>query len=135
MSRALPLGRRDFLLARLRPVLAARLDPGSQSAGVSVTSEGASPPPWARSPQRRRVALPTVTLRAQVDRFACLAAAGQLCTVCVERCPEPGALTLSGLYPVVDPARCTGCGACEPACPSPTPAMRVLPVLPPQRSA
>lgn len=135
MSRDLPLGRRDFLLARLRPVLAGRVAAASAPSGLAAAEESAPAPPWARPSARRRVALPTMSFRATVDRFSCLAGAGQLCSVCVERCPEPGALHLDGLYPVVDGDRCTGCGACEPACPAPSPAIRVLPLIPSPRTS
>jgi ferredoxin len=136
MSGTLPVGRRDFLFARLRPVItgstptsgATPPPAADESGGVAV--EVAPPPPWAASRSRARRALPQLDLRAQLDRFACLASVGQVCTVCVERCPEPGAIRLEGLYPIVDDSRCTGCGACEPACPAPTTAIRVLPKLP-----
>lgn len=135
MSRDLPLGRRDFLLARLRPVFAGRVAAGPvQAEALAADGEAAPAPPWARPSARRRVALPSMSFRATVDRFSCLAGAGQVCSVCVERCPEPGALTLDGLYPVVDGDRCTGCGACEPACPAPSPAIRVLPLIPSKRT-
>ncbi|MCA9532928.1 MAG: 4Fe-4S binding protein [Myxococcales bacterium] len=131
MSRSLPLGRRDFLMARIRPVLAGRVEASSpDGSAVSPTVEEPPPPPWASAHPRVRRALPQLELRAQLDRFACLASSSQVCTVCVERCPEPGAITLDGFLPIIDEARCTGCGACEPACPAPTTAIRVLPRLP-----
>jgi heterodisulfide reductase subunit A-like polyferredoxin len=43
----------------------------------------------------------------------------QVCTVCVERCGERGAIRLEGLYPMIDAALCTGCGDCASACPAP----------------
>jgi len=135
MSRDLPLGRRDFLLARLRPVLAGAVTAAATHTDSGPVIDAPLAPPWARSSARRRVPLPTMAFLATVDRFTCLAGAGQLCSVCVERCPEPGALTLDGLYPMVDSERCTGCGACEPACPAPSPAIRVLPRLPSKRTS
>ena len=37
---------------------------------------------------------------------------------CVRACPFPGAIWMnSNLIPEIDPAVCTGCGLCEPACP------------------
>ncbi len=48
---------------------------------------------------------------------------------CVERCPVPGALRLDAGRPIVDPARCTGCGVCLHVCPAPAPAFIILPAL------
>ena len=129
MSGTLPLGRRDFLFARLRPVITGSTAASHADATARAAAEVAPPPPWAAARSRARRVLPQLDLRAQLDRIACLASVGQVCTVCVERCPEPGAIRLDGLYPSVDEALCTGCGACEPACPAPTTAIRVLPRL------
>ena len=78
--------------------------------------------------KRRRVIGPAV-----VDLDICLLANGQECTTCIRACPYE-AITLQevagGLSakPAVDLAKCTGCGACELACPtSPRPAIRVVP--------
>ena len=78
--------------------------------------------------KRRRVIGP-----ARVDLDICLLANGQECTTCIRACPYE-AITLhevaGGLSakPAVDLAKCTGCGACELACPtSPRPAIRVVP--------
>ena len=51
------------------------------------------------------------------------------CTSCHARCPYPGeALRLEEGRPVVDAARCTGCGLCAFACPVPEGAITVEPV-------
>jgi thioredoxin reductase len=39
------------------------------------------------------------------------------CGACVQVCPEPGALSMSGKLALVDPARCKGHGECVSACP------------------
>lgn len=67
--------------------------------------------------------------QALLQRHDCLAWRGTTCTACVERCPVPGALRLEVGKPVVDPARCTGCGTCLQVCPAPSPAFIILPAL------
>ena len=39
------------------------------------------------------------------------------CGACVDVCPEPGALSMSGKLAMVDPTRCKGHGECVSACP------------------
>ena len=39
------------------------------------------------------------------------------CGACVDACPEPGALTMSGKLALVDPLRCKGHGECVSVCP------------------
>lgn len=69
------------------------------------------------------------------DKQACIAAnEGTHCTVCSRHCPQK-AITLIPLdpknpsgasIPVVDQAKCTGCGACEHLCPArPMPGLHV----------
>ena len=57
----------------------------------------------------------------------CLAYEGTGCTVCVERCPVPGALVLEQGLPRVVPAVCTGCNVCHEVCPAPGQAIRLVP--------
>jgi len=60
--------------------------------------------------------LPQVALI--LDRF-CLAWQGSFCSVCVERCPEPGAILTEKGKPRVNPDLCTGCKICHDVCPAP----------------
>jgi ferredoxin len=53
-----------------------------------------------------------------LDRF-CLAHQGSFCSVCVERCPEPGAILTEMGKPRVNPELCTGCKICHEVCPAP----------------
>jgi ferredoxin len=72
---------------------------------------------------------------AQFDRGSCLPwVSNEPCSVCEEFCPTspkairlvPGDAPGSPARPVLDPARCNGCGACEHACPlGPRPAVTV----------
>lgn len=57
---------------------------------------------------------------------ACLATT-TMCTVCVERCPRPGAIVTVGRTPRIVDAACDGCGRCIAACPAPTLAIGLTP--------
>lgn len=57
------------------------------------------------------------------------------CSLCVERCPEPGALHASQIIPMVVPEVCTGCGICQQVCPAPENAVLMLPRRTPESSA
>ncbi|MBI5396555.1 MAG: 4Fe-4S binding protein [Verrucomicrobia bacterium] len=76
--------------------------------------------------KRRRVIGP-----AKVDLETCLLANGQDCTACIRACPYEALKVLSDGFdtrPELILARCTGCGACETACPvRPHRAIRVVP--------
>lgn len=67
--------------------------------------------------------------RAVIGAQDCLAHRGSSCSVCVERCPVPGALRLERGRPVIDASRCTGCGVCQHVCPAPRNAVIILPAL------
>lgn len=69
---------------------------------------------------------------ARVLAFNCIARTG--CVSCVEHCRVPGALELVGIKPVVNEDICTGCGDCRGVCPAPSPAIEILPKLPPRNS-
>jgi Pyruvate/2-oxoacid:ferredoxin oxidoreductase delta subunit len=62
----------------------------------------------------------------RVIASACLAATTS-CSVCVERCPVPGAIAVADHRPRVVAARCTGCGICIQRCPAPVLAFELEP--------
>lgn len=76
--------------------------------------------------KRRRVIGP-----AKLDLDVCLLANGQDCTACIRACPYDALEVFSDGFdtrPALTLARCTGCGACETACPvRPQRAIRVVP--------
>lgn len=63
---------------------------------------------------------------AMVDRGRCLVRGG--CFTCSERCPEGAITPLFGSEIRVSASRCSGCGACEHACPVEPKAIRVVSV-------
>lgn len=58
---------------------------------------------------------------------SCVTLEGHECGDCVVACPIPGAIAERGGRPVVDVARCTGCGVCEHVCPTEPPSIVVEP--------
>jgi MinD superfamily P-loop ATPase len=94
---------------------------------VDASEADETPPPWVAR-ERARVLAQETRRVARIAPFACIAASG--CSVCSERCPEPGAIALARGRPVVEASLCTGCGACHEACPAPLRAIQLLPVLP-----
>lgn len=56
----------------------------------------------------------------------CLAWQRSFCTVCTERCPEPGVITLKRGRPKIDISGCTGCGVCVDVCPAPLKAIAMV---------
>lgn len=69
---------------------------------------------------------PPVPMVAIIQGRHCLALENY-CAICVERCPEPGALHASQIIPMVVPEVCTGCGICQQVCPAPENAVLMLP--------
>lgn len=57
----------------------------------------------------------------------CLAYRSLACSVCAERCPEPGAIVRERGIPRVVADACTGCGVCHDVCPAPRNAVLVMP--------
>lgn len=73
----------------------------------------------APAPQQPKPVAPAAEEFALIlDRF-CLAYQGSFCSVCVERCPEPGAIVSELGKPRVDADICTGCRICHDVCPAP----------------
>ena len=64
---------------------------------------------------------------ARIERFDCMAWQGTFCTVCSERCPVEGAISVDGGKPTIVEETCTGCGVCQHVCPAPYNAVLVLP--------
>ncbi len=81
----------------------------------SARSEALSRRDWLRG----RWHPPAPPGAARVIPSACLAHQRVLCSSCAERCPLAGALRIVAGKPVVDAARCDGCGECALACPAP----------------
>jgi ferredoxin-type protein NapG len=73
--------------------------------------------------------LPVSMGRAAVLAPQCLNRMGSTCSVCVQRCPVPGAIAMENGLPVVRDAACNGCGICHHVCPAPTPAILILAAL------
>jgi len=73
---------------------------------------------------------------ARVDLTICILAKGEECTACTRACPyeaisTPRSADGNALEPLVDPAKCIGCGACEVDCPTaPAKAISVCPPAP-----
>ena len=89
------------------------------AAETAVRKPGSSLPPTApKSEVQERVAV--------IQGRFCLAYTS-FCSVCVERCPVPGAMKVEKGIPMVVTDTCTGCGVCHDVCPAPTNAVLVLP--------
>lgn len=56
----------------------------------------------------------------------CLAYQNSFCSVCSERCPEPGAIITERGIPRIEADACTGCGICHDLCPAPKNAILML---------
>lgn len=91
--------------------------------GLPAAQAARSPgPPW-----RPTAAAPALDLVATVLPFECLAGRSLVCTVCVERCPQEGAIVMVAGRPRVDAGRCDGCGICAEVCPAPGGAIVLAP--------
>jgi Pyruvate/2-oxoacid:ferredoxin oxidoreductase delta subunit len=119
-------GARDASSATSLPRFAVRApaDP-IETSRVGVPDVGRLERPAAgASPARARRAIDGVLA---IRPGACLAWQRSFCTVCVERCPEPGAIAVDQGKPRVVPERCTGCGVCVEVCPAPLQAFEIRP--------
>lgn len=101
------LSRRGFLAAFRRPFERKTAPPAPPAVGAGEPSE----------------ALAKVAV---VQGRFCLALTS-FCSVCVERCPVPGAMTKERGMPMVVADACTGCGVCQDVCPAPRNAVLLLP--------
>lgn len=75
---------------------------------------------------------------AVIQQPACLAYTGSFCSVCIERCPQPGAIERVQGRPRINDQICTGCGVCATVCPAPSAAIVLMPLehrpeAPPER--
>jgi ferredoxin len=110
---------RDRAPAPVLPVFAVR-----PALGHATTRVGGGPTVAATRPDipAPTAAPPAIAIAAdQVPRVldsACLATRS-FCSVCVERCPRPGAIVVEQGRPRVVPAACDGCGHCIAVCPAP----------------
>jgi ferredoxin-type protein NapG len=78
---------------------------------------------------------------ATINTQSCLAHLGLQCTMCIRACPladtaivlhnerNPRTGMHAFLIPIVNPDHCTGCGACEQACPTEITSIRILPLF------
>lgn len=64
---------------------------------------------------------------AKIKPMNCLAFGGTICTVCSERCPVEGAITIVQGRPIIEEDICTGCGTCQYVCPAPYNAIAIMP--------
>jgi Pyruvate/2-oxoacid:ferredoxin oxidoreductase delta subunit len=76
----------------------------------------------------RPIAVFDVQMGTAVVQSTCVTYHGQPCAQCVTACPVPGAIaTAPDGHPLVDAARCIGCGVCEHVCPTPEASIIVEP--------
>ena len=100
--------------------------PVHAAAATATTAVGQGPgrsaPP---APSLANVAPVPAGLVPEVIDAACLAVRS-FCSVCVERCPQPGAIVVTAGRPRVVEDRCDGCGRCVAVCPAPILALALV---------
>ncbi len=80
-------------------------------------------------PRVLRAELPRRMGTARIQIESCLAHTRTTCTVCSERCPVEGAITVERGRPTIHAEHCTGCGVCLSVCPAPQNGVLLLPTL------
>ena len=108
-----PVSRRDFFERLAAP--------------IRRIQDAAMPSP--AQPAETNVETPAVARVAVIQGRYCLAYTS-ICSVCVERCPVPGAIEVTRGIPMVVPEVCTGCGVCHEVCPAPRNAILQVPRRP-----
>ena len=73
--------------------------------------------------------IPPIVGTAMITAHLCLAHHGTTCTVCSERCPVDGAISVVTGKPTVNEDACTGCGVCRYVCPAPENAIHLMPAF------
>lgn len=72
---------------------------------------------------------PPIMGTAKITEQLCLTHHHTTCTVCSERCPIDGALSVTDGKPFINEDRCTGCGMCRYVCPAPENAILLMPAF------
>ena len=73
--------------------------------------------------------LPPIMGTARITEHLCLAYHHTTCTICSERCPVTGAISVKDGKPTIDDDTCTGCGVCRYICPAPENAILLMPAF------
>ncbi len=73
--------------------------------------------------------VPKLIGTAKITPHLCLAHHSTTCTVCSERCPVDGVITVIDGKPHLDEDACTGCGVCRYVCPAPENAILLMPTF------
>jgi ferredoxin-type protein NapG len=73
--------------------------------------------------------VPKMMGTAKVTEHLCLAHHSTTCTVCSERCPVQGAISVCDGKPTINETVCTGCGVCRYVCPAPENAILLMPTF------
>jgi MauM/NapG family ferredoxin protein len=73
--------------------------------------------------------IPVIIGTAMITAHLCLAHHGTTCTICSERCPVEGAISVRDGKPSINEDACTGCGVCRYVCPAPENAILLMPLF------